>query len=258
MTLRPARSAPRLPGPAGGRPRTSVTPVPLRNLPPVDRLTLSTVASVPEWHPERDAFVPFPVHVWIIHHPDGPILMDTGVGLGNEAIDGWYHPRSTPIGDALVTVGLAPSEVAAVVLSHLHFDHCGQQRTVSAPTYVQAAEWAASKAPGYTVPEWADVPEARLRLVRGEEVIADGVRLLPTPGHTPGHQSMVIEAGGMRLVLAAQCAYRAEELRAGLPASTNLHDQTWADAATDSLRCLRALAPCTIHLSHDPEIVTLA
>ena len=163
MTLCPAWSAPRLTGPAGGRPRTSVTPVPLRNLPPVDRLTLSTVASVPEWHPERDAFVPFPVHVWIIHHPDGPILMDTGVGLGNEAIDGWYHPRSTPIGDALVTVGLAPSEVAAVVLSHLHFDHCGQQRTVSAPTYVQAAEWAASKAPGYTVPEWADVPEARLR-----------------------------------------------------------------------------------------------
>jgi N-acyl homoserine lactone hydrolase len=229
----------------------------LSKLPPIDCLTLATVTSVPEWHPEHDSFAPFPVHAWVIRHPDGAILVDTGVGLGNGAIDEWYHPQSIPLAAALEAVGLAPPEIAAVVLSHLHFDHCGQQGTLSAPTYVQAAEFGAAKAPGYTVPDWAEVRKDRMRLVHGDEDLADGIRLVSTPGHTPGHQSVVIEAGDERVVLAAQCAYRAEELRTGQPASSNLHDESWADAAQDSLQRLRALAPCTAQFSHDSEIVAL-
>jgi N-acyl homoserine lactone hydrolase len=232
--------------------------VPLSKLPPVYRLTLATVTSVPEWHPAHDAFVPFPVHAWVIRHPDGAILVDTGVGLGNGAIDEWYHPQSISLAIALDAVGLAPSEIAAVVLSHLHFDHCGQQGTLSAPTYVQATEFEAAMAPGYTVFDWAEIPKDRLRLVQGDEDLADGIRLLSTPGHTPGHQSVVIEAGDERVLLAAQCAYRAEELRTGQPASSNLHDESWAQAGMDSLHRLRELAPFTAHFSHDPEIMTLA
>jgi N-acyl homoserine lactone hydrolase len=231
--------------------------VPLSKLPPIDRLTLATVTSVPELHPEHDAFAPFPVHAWVIRHPDGPILVDTGVGLGNEEIDEWYHPQSIPLADALEGVGLEPSEIAGVVLSHLHFDHCGQQGTLSAPAFVQAIEFEAANAPGYTVQEWAEIRKDRLRLVHGDEDLTDGIRLVSTPGHTPGHQSVVIEGGDERVVLAAQCAYRAEELRTGQPASSNLHDESWADAAHDSLQLLRALAPCTAHLSHDSEIVAL-
>jgi len=231
--------------------------VPLSRLPPVDRLTLATVTSLPEWHPEHDAFTPFPVHAWVIRHPDGAILVDTGVGLGNGAIDEWYHPQSIPLTTALDAAGLALSDIAAVVLSHLHFDHCGQQGTLSAPTYVQATEFEAAKATGYTVPDWAEVAKDRLRLVHGDENIADGIRLLSTPGHTPGHQSVVIEVGDERVVLAAQCAFRADELRTGQPAPSNLHEESWAHAALESLQRLRALAPCTAHFSHDPEIVTL-
>ena len=231
--------------------------MPLSKLPPVDRLTLATVISVPEWHPEHDGFAPYPVHAWIIRHPDGAILVDTGVGLGNGAIDEWYHPQSIPLADALDAAGLAPSEIAAVVLSHLHFDHCGQQSTLSAPTYVQSTEFEAAKAPGYTVPDWAEVPKDRLRLVHGDEDIADGIRLLATPGHTPGHQSIVIEGGNERVVLTNQCAFRADELRTGQPALSNLHDESWAHEAMDSLQHIRSLAPLTAHFSHDPEIVTL-
>jgi glyoxylase-like metal-dependent hydrolase (beta-lactamase superfamily II) len=232
--------------------------VPLSKLPPIDRLTLATVTSVPEWHPEHDTFVPFPVHAWIIRHPDGAILVDTGVGLGNGAIDEWYHPQSIPLAIALDAAGLAPSEIGAVVLSHLHFDHCGQQSNLSAPTYVQATEFEAAKAPGYTVPDWAEISEDRLRLVHGDEDVAEGIRLLSTPGHTPGHQSVVIEAGDERVVLAAQCAYRANELRTGQPASSNLHNESWAQTGRDSLQRLRELAPFTAHFSHDPEIMTSA
>jgi N-acyl homoserine lactone hydrolase len=231
--------------------------VPLSKLPQVDRLVLATVTSVPEWHPEHGAFEPFPVHAWVIRHPDGTIPVDTGIGLGNGAIDEWYHPQVTPLADALGTVGLTLSDIVAVVVSHLHFDHCGQQGTLSAPTYVQAVEFEEAQAPGYTVPDWAAIPKDRLRLVRGDQEIAEGIRLLSTPGHTPGHQSVLIEAGDERVVLAAQCAYRAEELRTGQPAASNLLDESWGDAAQDSLQRLRALAPLTAHLSHDPEIVTI-
>jgi len=232
--------------------------VPLSMLPRVDRLNLATINSVPEMHPEYDTFEPFPVHAWVIRHPDGAILVDTGVGLGNDAIDGWYHPHVTPLSDALGVAGMEISDITAVVISHLHFDHCGQQAALSVPTFVQADEFEAAQEPGYTVPDWAAIPLDRLRLVHGDEDIADGVRLLSTPGHTPGHQAVCIEADFDRVILAAQCAYRAEELRTGHPAASNLHDASWADVARDSLQHLRDLGPATAHLSHDPEIVHLA
>ena len=75
--------------------------MPLSEPPEVHRLTLATVTSVPEWHPEHDTFEPFPVHAWVIRHPDGPILVDTGVGLNNRAIDEWYHPQITLLASSL-------------------------------------------------------------------------------------------------------------------------------------------------------------
>lgn len=229
----------------------------LSTLPAVERLTLARVTAVPEWHPEHATFEPFPVHAWVVRHPEGNVLLDTGIGAGHELIDEWYRPEVTSLIDALAAVRLEIADIAVVVLSHLHFDHCGQQGMLGAPVYVQAAEHEAALVPRYTVAEWAAVPRDRLRLVDGEEQILDGVRLLPTPGHTPGHQSVVIEAGDERVVLAAQCAYRASELRSGLPGATNLHDHSWHDAARDSLDRIRSLAPLIAHLSHDPELISL-
>jgi N-acyl homoserine lactone hydrolase len=229
----------------------------LRQLPRVDRLVLARVTRVPEWHPEHGRFRPFPVHAWVVHHPDGAILVDTGIGLGHPVIDEWYAPECTPLADALAAVGLAPGDVTAVVLSHLHFDHCGQQGSLGAPVHVQAAEVEAATRPAYTVPEWADVPAARLRLAHGDEEVAEGVRLLATPGHTPGHQSVVVEAaGGGRVILAAQCAFAAAEVRGGEPSPANVADGD-AAAAHESLARVRALAPAAVHLSHDPEVVDL-
>jgi glyoxylase-like metal-dependent hydrolase (beta-lactamase superfamily II) len=226
-------------------------------LPRVDRLTLAVVTAVPEWHPEYATFEPFPVHAWVIRHPDGVVLVDTGIGFGSRAIDEWYHPQVTSLVDALGSAQLQRADVAAVVLSHLHFDHCGQQAALDAPVYVQAVEHEVAQAPGYTVSEWAAIPPHRLRLVDGDDEILDGVRLLSTPGHTPGHQSVVIEASGERIVLGAQCAYRASELRTGQPGASNLHDHSWQDAARRSLERIRSMAPLAAQLSHDPDIVAL-
>jgi glyoxylase-like metal-dependent hydrolase (beta-lactamase superfamily II) len=229
----------------------------LTSLPGIERLELAVVEALPEHHPKHATFRPFPVHAWLVRHPDGPILVDTGIGVGHPLIDEWYRPRVTAIGDALDAVGADVRDIGAVVLSHLHFDHCGQQAAVGAPVYVQAAEHDAARAAGYTVPDWAAIPPDRLRLVEGDEEIAEGIRLLATPGHTPGHQSVVIEAGGDRVVLAAQCAFTAAELRSGIPAASNLHDETWEERARHSLGRIRSLAPVTCHLSHDPTVIAI-
>jgi len=231
--------------------------VALSRLPQIDRLLLATVTRVPKWHPEHDRFEPFPVHAWLIRHPDGAILVDAGVGLGNETIDEWYQPHTTPLLDALGGAGVVPSDIDVVVISHLHFDHCGQQGVLPAPVYVQATEFEVAQTPGYTVPDWAAIPEDRLRLVHGDQEIAEGVSLLSTPGHSPGHQSVLVEATGERVVIAAQCAFRAAELRTGEPVASNCDDEGWEVDARDSLERLRALAPVTAHLSHDPDIVVI-
>lgn len=224
----------------------------------IERLTLAVVTAVPEWHPEHATFRPFPVHAWIVRHPDGVVLVDTGIGSGNAFIDELYRPRVTHLADALGSVGVAPADITAVILSHLHFDHCGQQNVLDAPVYLQAAEHEAAKTPGYTVPEWATIPDHRLRLVDGDHEVAAGIRLISTPGHTPGHQSVLIETDGGRVLLAAQCAFRADEIQNGEPAVSNLHDDSFRDIACNSLRRLRAFAPVTVELSHEREIVTIA
>ncbi len=230
----------------------------LSMLPEIDRLVLSTVTTVPKWHPEHETFEPFPVHAWLIRHPHGVFLVDTGIGIGNEAIDEWYHPETVSLLDALDEADVSSSDIAAVVVSHLHFDHCGQLGVLTAPVYVQAAEFEAAHSPGYTVPEWATIPEHRLRLVHGDHELAEGVWLLSTPGHTPGHQSVVVESATERVVIAAQCAFRAAEIRTGEPVASNCYDDTWEVDARKSLDRLRALAPFSAHLSHDSEIVVIA
>lgn len=227
-------------------------------MPTIERLTLAQVTAVPDWHPTHARFEPFPVHAWVVRHPDGVILVDTGIAEGNDAIDGWYRPEVLALGDALASVHLDAGDITAVVLSHLHFDHCGQQRSLAAPVFVQASEHREAQRPGYTVAEWSAIPGDRLRLVDGDEQLAEGVHLIATPGHTPGHQAVLVEAGESRVVIAAQCAFRSAELRTGELDEGNLHDASWRDAARESLARLRRLGPATVHLSHDVDIVRLS
>jgi N-acyl homoserine lactone hydrolase len=219
----------------------------------VTRLVIGQITRVPDWHPEYDTFEAFPVHVWLVRHPTATILVDTGIGQHNDLIDEWYGPDTVPIDEALATEGLGADDIDAVVLTHLHFDHCGQVSALRAPVYVQAAELDAAKAPGYTVSDWAAIPTSRLRVVEGDAEIALGVRLLLTPGHTPGHQSVVVEDDACRIVIGGQCAFHGEELRSGEPSGSNLHDETWREAARASLARIAALDPCMVELSHaDP------
>ena len=191
---------------------------------------------------------------YVIRHPDGVILFDTGVGTGNSFIDDLYDPSVIPIVSALEALGIDERDVVAVVNSHLHFDHCGQNEVFhrrQVPIYTQAAEIEAAQAFGYTVPEWAFIPEHSVRRVRGDERLTDGVRIIATPGHTPGHQSVVVETTEGPVVIAGQCAYNTDELVAGRIARDNVHDDSFLEVGQQSLDRLLSLEPRQVVVAHD-------
>ena len=107
------------------------------SLPRIDRLLLADLA-LPDWHP-RFGEGRCIVYADVVHHPDGPILFDTGVGTGSELIERLYEPLVWPVAERLAAVGVEAADLVAVVISHLHFDHCGQQLSLGAPVYVQRA-----------------------------------------------------------------------------------------------------------------------
>ena len=195
-----------------------------------------------------------PVYAYAIRHPDGLVLVDTGVGWGNADIDAAYQPERRPLPEALASHGLEQRDVALVINTHLHFDHCGSNHLFAGvPIYVQAEEYAAAhRLPHYTIPDWVDFPDARYEQVDGEREIMPGVRLLPTPGHTPGHQSVVVETETGLAVLVGQAIYSVSEyqqvrLTGELPAGSS-RDQ---ESAARSARRLIELEPRRVYFSHD-------
>ena len=114
----------------------------LAELPRIERLDLATV-ELPADHPAADLGRSVAVHGFLIDHPDGAILVDTGVGFGNAFIDELYQPSRAELGERLAAVGVELDDVVAVVNSHLHFDHCGQNPALfggATAFYAQAAE----------------------------------------------------------------------------------------------------------------------
>lgn len=112
---------------------------------------------------------------------------------------GYPTPLVTPeheLLSQLTSMGVAPEEVAHVIQTHLHADHTGHTTAFSnAAVHIQRAELeyahARSPAEGF-IPEEFTIPEERLRLSVGDWTLMPGLEMIFTPGHTPGHQSVVV------------------------------------------------------------------
>lgn len=214
----------------------------------VHRLHLTDVTSAPHLPWARPTF---PVFAHLVLHPTGPILIDTGVGVGHAFIDELYSPVHHDLDEALARHGVAVGDVTTVITSHLHFDHCGQNhRFKGARVIVQESEFEAAKAPLYTVPEWAFPAGINLTLIEGDEEIAAGVRVVSTPGHTPGHQSVLIDGTVEgRTIICCQASWNVNSFGAA-----TLGDDGWDQAAgAASLQKLHALNPDRVLFSHDWE-----
>jgi len=214
--------------------------------------------------------VAVPVPVFLIEHPKGTAVFDTGLHPDCQHDAGArLVPRLTSlfrigfnageeVSGRLEAIGRDPGRIDLIISSHFHFDHCGGNALIpNATMVVQKKEWDAGMDPetaarhGYN-PRDFDLGH-KLRLVDGvHDVFGDGsVTCLPTHGHTVGHQSLRVRLDSGDIVLAADSCYFCETLRERrLPRFA--HDKEQMLASLDKLEALER-GGARIFFGHDPE-----
>jgi len=232
----------------------------------------------------KSSWVPVPIPAFLIDHPSaGTILVDTGLhatvaaapaenlgGLGARV----YDIRMTPeqaVPAQLEALGIDPLSVRAVVMTHLHYDHASGVSAFPEATFVVArSEWEAAASGGmlqgyrprqfdYAF-DWRTIDYATAALEsfagfgQSVDLLGDGsVRLVFTPGHTVGHQSVILRLHDRELLLTGDAAYRRRTIEEDeLPlfcADQHLYHRSLAEIRRYVERTPTAVVIC----GHDPE-----
>jgi glyoxylase-like metal-dependent hydrolase (beta-lactamase superfamily II) len=194
---------------------------------------------------DKRHFIWVPINAYLLEHPkEGLTLIDAGIcndqahrhrdyyrGILRFILDDdeYAQEPSETIAAQLKRLDYRPDDVRRVILTHLHEDHAGGLRDLPGAKVVLAqAEWDARKMklfgfiPMFYEPSYAGVKEwqrvgfesgAFHTFDRSQDLFGDGtVRLLPTPGHTPGHTCALVEMGDYQLLVTGDCLYTLRHL----------------------------------------------
>lgn len=224
---------------------------------------------------------PLPIYAWVIEHPEGIIVIDTGETA--RTAEKAYFPRWHPffrlstrlfvcpddeIGPQLRRLGIAPRDVRWVVLTHMHTDHAGglahfpASEILIARGEYQTARGMAGRVRGYLPDRWPTWLQPRLidfaqrpvgpfpasfPLTPSEDII-----LISTPGHTAHHLSVLVRDGDFSYIFAGDTSYT-EHLMLKQVADGVSPNPAVARQTLGQLRDY-ALSTPTIYLpSHDPD-----
>lgn len=174
--------------------------------------------------PDERNRIPLAFRCLLVEHPDGLVLIDTGLGNKEDAkfmdiygVENRGSSGATLLEDSLLDIGYRPEEVKWVINTHLHFDHCGGNTRRGSEGSGEAIELAFPNATyvvqkgelefasrtnertraSYVPHNWEAVTRAgKWRLIEGDEEILPGIQAHKTPGHVPQHQSIIIRDKG--------------------------------------------------------------
>ena len=182
-----------------------------------------------------------PIYAWAVETREGVVLVDTGETARTS--EPGYFPRWHPyfrlavhldvtseqeVGPQLLTLGIRPDDVRTVILTHLHTDHAGglhhfpKSEILVSDEELALAKGFAGRLRGYLPNRWPQWFAPRSIVFeskaigpfdRSHRVTSDGaVVIVPTPGHTPGHVSVVVEDGDVNYFLAGDATYTQQSL----------------------------------------------
>lgn len=220
--------------------------------------------------PEDAGFRRMPYSFYLIEHGGtliafdtgpNPDFIDRGVAYIGPAASSW-RVELCPRDDArsqLHGAGIDIDDVSHVVMSHLHYDHAGGMALFrNARFWVQRDEWdfaidAAAQRTSYVRSEF-DVPSTSLTLLDGDhDLFGDGmIMLLSTPGHTPGHQSLLVAGLRQPSILAADAAYLSDlDDRRCMPGPAFIWDPREMQRSIGRLRRLRDERQARVFVTHE-------
>jgi glyoxylase-like metal-dependent hydrolase (beta-lactamase superfamily II) len=226
---------------------------------------------------------PLPIYAWVIEHPEGLIVVDTGetARTAEPGYFPWWQPYfklgvrefvspEEEIGPQLRALGFAPADVRWVLLTHFHTDHAGglshfpTSEILVSRTEYQAASGSRGQRNGYLPQHWPswfaprviDFAPQPFGPFPGSYPLtrAGDVHLVPTPGHTSGHYSVIVQEDEHALFFAGDTSYT-QQLLLEHAVDGVTRDVARYQETTEQIRAYLQSVP-TIYLpSHDPEAV---
>jgi glyoxylase-like metal-dependent hydrolase (beta-lactamase superfamily II) len=215
-----------------------------------------------------------PVPCYLIQHPKGTVLFDTGLELPLQSQDpevvknalGVFADITTvqfvagqDIASRLEAFGVDPNKINFIINSHLHFDHCGGNASIpNARLVIQKREWQAAQdeeniEKQIYLPRHYDLGHERLEIDGEHDLFGDGsVVLIPSYGHTPGHQSLKVKIDGKEIVITADACYLKASLeKMTLPDAMVVNDP---EAMLNNFRLFKTLKEkgAFVVYGHDP------
>ena len=203
------------------------------------------------------------VPCFLIRHPKGILMWDTGLSpnfpKGANAV-GVSGAIDVPVEKQLQQLGLAPADVKYLAFSHLHADHTGNANLFKSATWIlnkTELAWATTGASGspVDVATFSGYKTAKTRMIDSDDdVFGDGtVRILQTPGHTPGHQVLVLRLRKSGTVILAGDLYhlRSDRTSRLIPLFNTERADTLA--SFDRVERIARNTHARVVIQHDPE-----